>query len=81
MNKTVKWVLYSLNLLYGHIVVREKTAKGLFPLGGGSAAEVLDRFGDYIVLSSAISENILFLVVAEKKKHMQENSPFEGARG
>lgn len=63
MNKTVKWILYSLNLLYGHVVIRRKTPEGLFPLGGGSAAEVLDRFGDYIVIYSSISDNVLYLIV------------------
>lgn len=63
MQKTIKWVLLSLNLCeYTHVVVRRR-AKDRTPiyLGGGSVADVLQRFGDLTIMDSMIAENILVI--------------------
>ena len=64
MNKTVKWVLISLNLIpYSRISVRRHGANGVEYLGGGYCSSVLSRFGDMEIVDSCIIDNILILYV------------------
>ncbi len=59
--KSVKWILQSLNFDYAHVVVC--SVLNNVPLGGGTPAEVMRRFGMYNVYSSSIRDNVLFLRV------------------
>lgn len=59
--KSVRWILQSLNFDYAHVVVYSKN--GNFPLGGGTPGYVIKCFGDYLVVSSSIQDNILHLCI------------------
>lgn len=64
MNKTVKWVLLSLNLLpYTHIAIRRHGKDGVEYLGGGCFTSVIKRFGNEIIDSSSIVDDILCIYV------------------
>lgn len=62
--KTVKWLLYSLNLCeYTHVSIREHLPRSINYLGGGKPGDMIQRFGDRVVLDSCIYDNILCLYV------------------
>lgn len=62
--KSVKWVLLSLNLCdYTHVCVREHKENSFVPVGGGHPGQVIRRFGNRLVVDSYICDNILFLYV------------------
>lgn len=62
--KTVRWVLYSLNLCCCHVSVRQKNKQGLIKyLGGGSMDSVINRFGAMYVIESYIVDDVLIMFV------------------
>lgn len=62
--KTVKWILVSLNLCdYTRVSVREHVHRSVNYLGGGYAGDMIRRFGDRLVKDSAIYDNVLVLYV------------------
>ncbi len=62
--KTVKWILLSLNLCdYTHVYIREHGPHGIVYVGGGYPGKVMQRFGDRLVMDSAIYEDGLILFV------------------
>lgn len=64
MNKTVKWVLLSLNLNeFTHVSVRRHLKHSIDYLGGGSVASVLSRFANEEIEDSCITDNVLILYV------------------
>lgn len=63
-NKSVRWVLLSLNLLeYTHVSIRRRVKGEIEYLGGGSVGSVLSRFPDKLVNYSTISDNVLIIYV------------------
>ncbi|MBE5883376.1 MAG: hypothetical protein E7291_02970 [Lachnospiraceae bacterium] len=63
-NKSVRWVLLSLNLLeYTHVSIRRRLNGEIEYLGGGSVGSVLSRFPDSLVNYSTISDNVLIIYV------------------
>ena len=64
MNKTVKWVLLSLNLEnYSHVSIRKHGQNCVEYLGGGTVSRVLSRFGDMEITDSCIIDNVLCIYV------------------
>lgn len=64
LNKTVRWVLLSLNLVTGsRVSIRRHGKNGVDFIGGGSVASVIARFGDMEIVDSWIIDNALCIYV------------------
>lgn len=62
--KSVKWVLLSLNLCdYTRVCIREHGPKGIIYVGGGYPGRVMQRYGERLVMDSAIYDDALILYV------------------
>lgn len=64
MSNTVEFAVRSMCFLpYTHIIVRQRKASGIEPLGGGGLSKVLSRYGSMIVERSFVVGDTLYIDV------------------
>lgn len=63
-NKTLKYALECMCVSsYVHVIVRARDFEGVRPIGGGTARDMISRYGQLQVTRSFVVDNMLYVDV------------------